>query len=78
MTSDASLFWTVHCNSAICRAAFMPSLLGFVLYVGWLGIDVLLQSPVRHPQAEAARQVREADSETTLPFQVRSPLNNQQ
>ena len=56
----------------------MPSFLGFVLYVGWLGIDVLLQSPVRHPQAEAARQVREADSETTLPFQVRSGLNNQQ
>ena len=78
MTSDASLFWTVHCNSAIRCTACMPSFLGFVLYVGWLGIDVLLQSPVRHPQAEAARQVREADSETTLPFQVRSGLNNQQ
>lgn len=48
MTSDASLFWTVHRDSAICRTAFMPSFLGFVLYVGWLGIDVLLQSSVRH------------------------------
>ena len=72
MTSDSSFFWTVYRNPVIRPTPFLLSLLGAVLYVGRLGTDVLLQSLIRHSQTETERQVREADSETTLPLQVRS------